>query len=251
MSYEDYENYYEPSEVDELVEEFKDKIREYILPDIKSEIERITKENLELKASKREYQNLEHELRQKQRELEWKEKNLKAEVEREFNKKNIDDVLEDYIEKSEVWFGDSKSFKGEKCSLCDEERKLKAIFPNGEIAIIMCDCNKFYYKYVPEYALLTSIDFYKRDENYRGDYKKFYLHRSFTPAKEYRDRNDESYRCFSLCHILEKFEESTKELHKDTNYDTKIGFTTIEECQKYCDWLEELKAEKKGGSNNE
>jgi len=51
MDYDDYEGYYEPSEVDQLVEEFKDKIREHLLKKILNlglRMKNIRKENLKL-----------------------------------------------------------------------------------------------------------------------------------------------------------------------------------------------------------
>ena len=47
----EYENYYEPSELEQLAEEFKEKCWEHILPNVKEEIESLRKENKEYKDS--------------------------------------------------------------------------------------------------------------------------------------------------------------------------------------------------------
>jgi len=89
MDYDEFENYYEPSEIDQLVEEFRDKCREHLLPNIREEIDRLNKENTELKRKNDEYKTKESEINSKERELKYKEDNLKREVEREFYQSNL------------------------------------------------------------------------------------------------------------------------------------------------------------------
>ena len=84
MDYDNYEDYYEPSEADQLVEEFKNKIREHLLPNIQEEINRLNKENNELRSKNEEYRKRESEIRNKEIDLKYKVENLKREVEREF-----------------------------------------------------------------------------------------------------------------------------------------------------------------------
>lgn len=234
MDYDDYENYYEPSEVDQLVEEFKDKCREHLLPNIREEIEHLKKENIELKCKNDEYKKRESEINNKERDLKYKADNLKREVEREFYASNIGDTLKDYIEKAEVWFADSKGFLKDKCSLCNDKRNLVAEFKNGKTTEINCDCDKLIYKFVPEISELSLIKFNKKDSRYQSD-RKFYFSRSYTPSKD--SSYDYSYNEFKLDHIVDEFNDDTKELHKVKKYNAEIGFKTKEECQKYCDWL--------------
>jgi hypothetical protein len=234
MNYDDYENYYEPSEVDQLVEEFRDKVREHLLPNIREEIERLNKENGELQRKNNEYKNREAELNSKERDLKYKEENLKREVEREFYASNIGDTLKDYIEKAEVWFADNKGFEQEKCSLCNNERRLIAKFKNKKTTEIDCDCKRLVYKYVPEISELSLIKFNKKDSRYQSD-RNFYFSRSYTPSKN--SNYDYSYNEFKLDHIVDEFNDDTKELYENKKYNAEIGFKTKEECQKYCDWL--------------
>lgn len=241
--YEDYAGYYEPSPVDELVSEFRDKCREFILPDIKAEIERLNKENTELKAKNEEYRKREYEISKTEIDLKFKSDNLKREVEREFYQSNIGDTLKEYLETAEVWFADNRGFPQEKCSLCDDRRKLVANFSNGQTTEINCECGKSIYKYVPEFSELSLIKFNKKDSRYESD-RKFYLSKSYAPSKDYSNRNDYSYNDFNLCQVANEFNDSIKELHKTKRYGTKIGFKSIEECQKYCDWLNEREAER-------
>ena len=236
MDYDEYENYYEPSEVDQLVEEFRDKCREHLLPNIREEIERLNKENLELKQKNNEYSKRESEINNKERDLKYKTDNLKREVEKEFYESNIGDTLKDYIEKSEVWFADSKGFRQDKCSLCNGKRKLVANFPNGKTTETNCDCSNLIHKFVPEASELSMIKFNKRDSRYQSN-RSFYISKTYIPSKESSYRDDYSYNEFKLCQIANEFNEDIKELHETKEYGTKIGFKSKEECQKYCDWL--------------
>jgi len=242
MDYDDYEGYYEPSEVDQLVEEFKDKIREHLLPNIREEIEQLNKENTELRIKNEEYKKRESEINNKERDLKYKADNLKREVEKEFYESNIDDTLKDYIEKSEVWFADSKGFRQDKCSLCNGKRKLVANFPNGKTTETNCDCSNLIHKFVPEASELSMIKFNKRDSRYQSN-RSFYISKTYIPSKESSYRDDYSYNEFKLCQIANEFNEDIKELHETKEYGTKIGFKSKEECQKYCDWLNRDKTE--------
>ena len=242
MDYDDYEGYYEPSEVDQLVEEFKDKIREHLLPNIREEIERLNKLNFELKQKNEKYKKRESEINAKERDLKYKEENLKREVEKEFYESNIGDTLKDYIEKSEVYFADSKGLRQDKCSLCNGKRKLVANFPNGKTTETNCDCSNLIHKFVPEASELSLIKFNKRDSRYQSE-RKFYISKTYIPSKESSYRDDYSYNEFKLCQIANEFNEDIKELHETKEYGTKIGFKSKEECQKYCDWLNRDKTE--------
>jgi len=252
MNYDDYdyETQYEPSEVDQLVEEFRDKIREHLLPNIQEEIDRLNKENIELRQKYNEYKTKESELSNKERDLKYKEDNLKREVEREFYASNIGDTLKDYIENAEVWFADSKGFQQDKCHLCNDKRKLVAEFPGGKTTEINCDCSRIISKYVPEISELSTIRFSKRDSQYQSE-RKFYLWKTFVPSGKSSYYDDHSYNDFKLCQIVDEFNDSTKELHEDKKWDTKIGFKIKEECQKYCDWLNRDKTEEIEEENDE
>ena len=232
----DFEDYYEPSEVDQLVEEFKDKIREHLLPNIREEIERLKKENNDIRNKNEEYRKRESEISSKERDLKYKADNLKREVEREFYKSNIEDTLKDYIENAKVWFADNKGFPQEKCLLCNDKRKLVANFPNGKTTETNCDCSNLVHIFVPELSELVLIKFSKRDSEYQSK-REFYLSKSYIPSSKSSYYDDHGYNEFKLCQIVDEFSDNTKVLHEDKKYNTKIGFKTKEECQKYCDWL--------------
>lgn len=235
LDWEDYENCYEPSEVDELVNEFKDKCREFILPDIKEELERLNKENFELKTNNDDFRKRERQITIKENELKRKEDNLKQEVESDFYKTKVEDILARYMEESEVWFAYNMGLQQDKCSLCDDERNLIAEYPNGEKAIKRCKCNELTFSYVPQLAIIENIKFSKNNTKYRSD-QKYYLSRVYQPTSSaYGDSFE--YREFGIQYVVEEFTEDTIELRENLGYGKKIGFTTKEQCQLYCDWL--------------
>jgi len=88
--YEDYEGYYEPSAADELLTEFKDKLKDILHESIKNEVQQTREENIKLKKQNEEYQQRENDISTKERNLKYKEENLKREVENEFYQKNVE-----------------------------------------------------------------------------------------------------------------------------------------------------------------
>jgi len=233
--FEDYERYCEPSEIDQLVEEFRNKCREFILPNIKDEIIEINKENLDLKIKNEEYKKRENQIINKEKDLKRKEDNLKREVENEFYETNIGKLLAQYIEESEVWFAEKTGFAQYKCLLCNDKRKLVAKFPNGEETIKDCACNKLNYKYIPKIATLNLIKFSRKNSKYQSE-RKFYLSKTYSPGKSH-DYDDFDYREFRIQHIINEFTEETKELYGELNYGEKLGYIAKEQCQIYCDWI--------------
>lgn len=239
----DYSECYEPSDVDKLVDEFREKCKEYIIPNIKDEIDRLNKENFDLKKQNDEFKKREKDIDIKERDLKYKEANLKKEVEDEFYKTNIEDTLTQYIEESQLWFANNKGFKQDKCSLCNNERKLIAKFDNGDECVKNCKCSELVYKYVPEITTIENIRFSKKDSGYRSD-RKFYLSKTYVPNKNSNYGDDYSYREFGIQYVVNEFTEETKELYGDLNYGKNIGFTTKEQCKLFCEWLDGVKLKK-------
>lgn len=51
--------------------------------------------------------------------------------------------------------------------------------------------------------------------------------------------NDYSYKDFGIQFVYDKFCDDVIEKRDQLTYGKNIGFTSKEECQKYCDWLNE------------
>ena len=227
--------YYEPTLADEILIEYQQKMKDALLDSVKSQIENIKDENVRLKEENGNYKQRERDIINKENDLKYKEENLKREVTNEFYQSNIGDTLKQYVEECEVWFADINRYQNEKCNLCNEERKLVANFPNGEIIKTACACAKMLSKYVPAISTTTMIKFSKRDSRYSSE-RIFYFSRSYSPNND-RNSYDYDYQEFNIYHVVDEFNESIIELHKNKSDGERLGFKSKEECQKYCDWL--------------
>lgn len=237
MYYDDEELYFEPSQTDEILIEYQTKMKEILLDNIKSEIENIKNENARLKEENKKLKDKQNEIDRKERDLKYKEDILKREVEKEFYDSNIGETLKRYIEDCELWFADPTRYQKEKCNLCDKNRKLVARYPNGKKIASDCDCAKFYTKYKPCKTEEQVIKFYKKNSNYSSE-RRFYFAKSYTPSKN-SSYYDDAYSEFKIKHIIDEFNDGIKEIYKDLHYGEKLGFRNIDECQKFCDWLNE------------
>ena len=147
--YPDFDDYYDPSEGELFFDEMKEKFREILREDVNSELSRLTKENAELRKIVKEYNDKKMELTRRERDVQYKEDNLKRDVEREFYNRTMDDVFEHLLEDSEVWYAERVPHEKPKCNLCNEERKLVAVYPDGETVTKECKCSRPTYIYEP------------------------------------------------------------------------------------------------------
>ena len=233
--YPDFDDYYDPSEGELFFDEMKEKFREILREDVNSELSRLTKENAELRKIVKEYNDKKMELTRRERDVQYKEDNLKRDVEREFYSKTMDEVFEHLLEDSEVWYAERVPHEKPKCDLCNEEREMIATYPNGEIVKKQCDCAKPTYVYEPVISVNKQIKFHK---SYKSSGKKCYFTKNYKPNKGYAEAYD--YYCeFRIEKIYNDFNDEVKEYHKAKRYSEKIAFRNKEACQKYCDWLNE------------
>ncbi len=237
MFNEEYENYYEPSEADLILLEYQEKVKSALLKSVKSDIESIKSENERLKEENKKLKDKKNEIERRQRELKYKEDNLKREVEKEFYESNIGETLKRYIENCELWFADSVSYQKEKCNLCDENRQLSALYPNGKNTTTSCDCANFYSIYEPCATIERTIRFYKKNSDYSSE-RKFYLTSEYIPSKK-SSNYDFPYSEFKICHIVDEFNDNVKEIYEGLHYGEKLGFKIKKDCQQFCDWLNE------------
>ena len=233
--YPDFDDYYDPSEGELFFDEMKEKFREILREDVNSELSRLTKENEELRKTVKEYNDKKMELTRRERDVQYKEDNLKRDVEREFYSKTMDEVFEHLLEDSEVWYAERVPHEKPKCDLCNEDREMIATYPNGEVIKKQCDCAKPTYVYEPVISVNKQIKFHK---SYKYSDKKCYFTKNYKPNKDYAEAYD--YYCeFRIEKIYDEFNDEVKEYHKAKRYGEKIAFRNKEACQKYCDWLNE------------
>lgn len=233
--YPDFDDYYDPSEGELFFDEMKEKFREILREDVNSELSRLTKENAELRKIVKEYNDKKMELTRRERDVQYKEDNLKRDVEREFYNRTMDEVFEHLLEDSEVWYAERVPHEKPKCDLCDEERQMVATYPNGEVVKKQCDCAKPTYVYEPVISVNKQIKFHK---SYKSSGKKCYFTKNHEPNKDYAEAYD-YYSEFRIENIYDEFNDDVKEYHKAKRYGEKVAFRNKEACQKYCDWLNE------------
>ena len=100
-SYWDYEEpVWEPSEADELFDEMKSKLVEAAKDSLKHDIESLKRRNEYLEKRNKELEEKAQEVSRKESDLEFKSRNIRREVEKEFYKTAIDDIFKDAIKTS-------------------------------------------------------------------------------------------------------------------------------------------------------
>lgn len=238
--YPDFDDYYDPSEGELFFDEMKEKFKEILREDVNSELSRLTKENAELRKIVKEYNDKKMELTRRERDIQYKEDNLKRDVEREFYNRTMDEVFEHLLEDSEVWYAERVPHEKPKCDLCNEEREMIATYPNGEVVKKQCDCAKPTYVYEPVISVNKQIKFHKAYKPKYSDHKKCYFTKNHKPNKDYAEAYD-YYSEFRIENIYDEFNDDVKEYHEAKRYGEKVAFRNREACQKYCDWLNEQK----------
>lgn len=243
MSYWDYEEpMWEPSEADELFDELKSKLVDAAKTSLKNDMESLKRRNEYLEKRNKELEDKAQEVLSKESDLEYKSRNLRREVEKEFYKTAIDDLFKDAIEQSQLWFADNKPHEKPKCDKCDEDRNLVLTWPDGTTTSKRCTCSQPDYWYEPEETWIDTLKYTVKDSNYQSE-RYYRLDKSYQYTGDSR-WSDYSYSDFRIQFVYDKFCDDVIEKHEQLGYGKKIGFKSKEECQRYCDWLNERKGVK-------
>lgn len=194
-----------------LIEAIKESVRQ----DIKTEMERLRKENAELQQYKQERQEVENIKK-------WYESRLQTEVEtykRELRTAKIKELFGDYIVTG--WGIEQKITLPPKCDKCDKNRYVHFKSPSGKDLTEPCECAKGKKVFYPEKLELVRI--------YQGRESIF---RYYAPLKtnddDFRDKRDSIYNG-------EPFDQVGL---------WSIVFLDKETCEKYCAWKTEQEAKK-------
>ena len=238
MGYWDYEEpMWEPSEADELFDELKSKLVDAAKNSLKSDMESLKRRNEYLEKRNKELEDKAREVSSKESDLEYKSRNLRREVEREFYKIAIDDLFKDMLEKSQLWFADNKPHEKPKCDKCDENRNWVLTWPDGTTTSKRCTCSQPEYWYEPQETWIDTLRYRVKDDNYPSE-RYYRLDKSYQYTGSSR-WDDYSYQDFGIQFVYDKFCDDVIEKKEQLGYGKKIGFKSKEECQKYCDWLNE------------
>lgn len=217
MSYYDDDFYHEPSEFEMQIEEFKQSLLNSVSEDYKRRMEELVEENYQLQQVKKDFDTIKRDFENKKRELEIERNNLKRDVRRE----RLSELTKDL--QVIMYKAYSKRVKGPKCEKCDENRKIHYTTPSGNDAYENCECDIGKTVYEPK-------EFMRVEFNIRDGMRAWYEINNF-------DSRDEYCRFDSSSQFARAVYNKDMSFEKIDNYWT--FFKTKEECQLYCDYLNE------------
>lgn len=211
------EEFYEGSEFDRQIEEFKDALREDVKRETLEEIEQLQKELAELRDFKERKDEIEKEYREKMRAA----KVAAAEAEQKWKNARLHTLLGEYLVGG--FTVKCEFIKGPKCPKCDENRRIHFKSPSGRDMSERCLCDVSVKRHIPVPIELFSIEAGKFSAKDNFVFSRY--------ATE--DYGDYYY---------------AKNIVRDLDHPEKIDtysamFLDKELCQKYCDWLNDIEKE--------
>jgi hypothetical protein len=207
-----YEDY---SEFDRLIDEFKESLKIGVKEEFIKEITSLKDENKRLQEIKNKFDNIVNEYESKKHMLDVAINTAKSDVRRE----RLTELLAD--RQVVLYRVGCNYIKKEKCNLCDTNRQIHYISPQGRKVSEDCRCNSEGIIYKPQEIIL--YEFRKSDSS--GELIMFYKAFSDKYFDEYFEKSVVSK---DLYNPEIKYEEIDK---------YSIHFKDINDCQKYCDWL--------------
>lgn len=204
---------------DSTVAELKEQLKKEVKQDIQNKIKNLEEENIELRDVKENWETLKQEYKDKINEVEIEKQYILDNAKREIYNATLKDLFEncDYFKK--LYKVDYKTERREKCDKCDEDRNLTLIDCYGRKHKVICECYKSKKIYYAEENSETVIYIQKskREDNFMFNFKN-------TDSYDYGHKiNKED--------VLEKFDKDKVKSYWNTY------FTTLEEAQKYADYL--------------
>lgn len=218
----DEEFYYEPSEFDIQIKEFKESLAKDVKSEFLEEMERLKEENRNLQGIKEHFEQIKMDYEKKKVEC------CRAMHEAEDRAKRM--KAEEFMERFKTfsWRLDWKYLYGPKCDKCDENRRINVTLPSGNIVKDECQCGKSEMKVmIPERTVRYEIS-----------------DKGSGIAAWYRACGKEGDRYYNLDYACSIYAEKNM-VQPGVNFDVlekienqrMILFTTIEECIAYCDYL--------------
>lgn len=217
-----YDDFYnEPSEFEQMIEEFKQSLVKYVKQEHQDWMEFYKKENKELQDVKSGLATMKREHQEKLREYDRKIAEAKSEVRRE----RLQDILK---ELQVILFRCVVVYKDkEKCSLCNDNREIEYVTPLGRAAKEKCNCATRLSEYQPSENILCEFR-----EGHHGIvvFYKYNEKNSFTNGYYVLDSYEDSRNPYKVYEVGEYSGEKI-----DNTYRTY--FRSKEDCQKACDVL--------------
>lgn len=212
----DYEDYYdETSEFERQIMEFKDGLARVVKKEHQEEMERLREENAELQIIKDTLTEIRAEHNEALRKLDAEKQRLKRTA--------LINLLDET--RLVMFIASAKYIEKPKCNKCNDNRRIDFVSPSGRKQQEDCLCKACDSRWEPAEAL--RYEFCQRScdgRNVIAWYKTI--------------KTDEDHICISEYdsgHVRKCYDG--KPYEEVLSYD--VMFKTIEECQKYCDWLNE------------
>lgn len=140
----DYEDFYEPSEFDSQIEEFKSYLRESVKQEIKDELERLRKENESLQG-----------IKNRMGEIEREHERAMSSAKQKVMRMKFADIIEAC---SQVYYTITiYSVPRPKCDRCNDKRMIEYTTPLGRTAYEHCTCYDQMIRYKPEAHYVCEI----------------------------------------------------------------------------------------------
>lgn len=204
-----WDGYFEPTEFDIAMADFKASIVDNVRKEIKDKIDRLEKENAELREVKDNWDQIKREHATAMCELSL----AKEQAKRQAEKARLQTVFRDLCVIG--YRVHCEYMQGPKCDKCDEYRKIHFVSPMGRSMTEDCQCaaSKAFCRPREE----SLISFYIGD----GVQSRYYT------------RNDDVYADRYDC-CAEVYSELPEELATINSY--RAVFLNVADCQAYCDW---------------
>ena len=206
-----YDEFYdEPSEFEIQIEEWKNSLRESVKKEYKEEMERLRKENAELRDIKKNWQEKIGELEAEK----FKLKTATRDAENKAKKARLRELLDAFTK--QAW-GVTYSYEyiHEKCDKCDDKGYIHYKSPQGRDVKEECNCRRRVPIFRPQEAEIVAFD----DRN--GKIKPTFCYAS-------NDNDYDSYKETTRVYAGEDFESI------DTYYG--IVFFNKEDCERFCEY---------------
>lgn len=210
--------YYDHGEFDAKIEELKDTIRDNVKEEIKSEMERLREENKKLQGIKEHFEEVKASYEKKKSECD----RITREAEYNAKRARLDELMEPA--RHSIYAVHPVIRYQKKCDVCDSWRQVKVKLPSGRMIADECLCRKEKKVYRPEEYRIHRIRMPKYGNELIVDYE--------------RNTDDEYLRIDEPKRIIDNDMEFSK-IEEEYNGRDMYGlyFATLEECQRYCDYL--------------
>ena len=140
----DDEDYFEPSEFDEKIEELKDELRQSVKKEIKDELEKLRKENKKLQDIKENFESVKKDYERKKTECDRVIQN----AEHKAKQARLKELMEQF--KIVLWSATWDYQYKKKCDKCNIQRYVKVALPSGKMTNDDCECGIGKLVYYPQ-----------------------------------------------------------------------------------------------------